>query len=113
VEELDSPDAARRRWPGCAVARAVSAPGPDAGQTGQGQMRARRDRVRTANPLECLIHTRISKDRAGDAHGVANQLADVENGRRSGWTVTHRLSDNDIGVTPQGPEVRRAFPAGV
>ena len=110
MEELDSPDAARRRWPGCVGARAVSAPGPDAGQTGQ----ARRDRVRTANLLECLIYTRISKDRAGDAHGVANQLADVEKtGAGRGWTVTHRLSDNDIGVTPQGPEVRRAFPAGV
>jgi DNA invertase Pin-like site-specific DNA recombinase len=48
----------------------------------------------------CLVYARISKDAAGDAHGVANQLADLEKraaGR--GWEVTHRLSDNDIGVT--------------
>jgi site-specific DNA recombinase len=48
----------------------------------------------------CLIYTRISKDTAGDAHSVANQLADLEKRAQArGWTVTCRLSDNDIGVT--------------
>jgi len=48
----------------------------------------------------CLIYTRISKDAVGDAHGVANQLADLEKRAEArGWTVTCRLSDNDIGVT--------------
>ncbi len=52
----------------------------------------------------CLIYTRISKDTAGDAHGVANQLADLEKRAQArGWTVTHRLSDNDIGVTRKDP----------
>ena len=48
--------------------------------------------------IRCVIYARISKDALGDGH--ANQLADLE--KRStarGWTVTCRLSDNDIGVT--------------
>jgi len=56
----------------------------------------------------CLIYTRISKDTAGDAHSVANQLADLEKRAQArGWTVTCRLSDNDIGVTRKD-----ATPAG-
>ena len=36
--------------------------------------------------------------------GVANQLADLEKRAAArGWTVTHRLSDNDIGVTRKDP----------
>jgi DNA invertase Pin-like site-specific DNA recombinase len=54
--------------------------------------------------LRCLIYTRISADKAGDAHGVANQLADLEKRAVArGWTVTYRLSDNDIGVTRKDP----------
>ena len=49
--------------------------------------------------VRCLIFTRISKDKLGDGHGVANQLADLEKRAAArGWTVTHRLSDNDIDV---------------
>jgi len=45
-------------------------------------------------------YTRISKDKLGDGHGVANQLADLEKRAEArGWTVVYRLSDNDIGVT--------------
>ena len=54
--------------------------------------------------VRCLIYNRISKDKLGDGHGVANQLADLE--RRAaarGWAVTYRLSDNDIGVTRKDP----------
>ena len=54
--------------------------------------------------LRCLIYTRISKDKLGDGHGVANQLADLEKRAAArGWTITHRLSDNDIGVTRKDP----------
>jgi hypothetical protein len=46
----------------------------------------------------------ISKDKLGDGHGVANQLADLEKRAEArGWTVTGRLSDNDIGVTRKDP----------
>jgi DNA invertase Pin-like site-specific DNA recombinase len=54
--------------------------------------------------IRCLIYVRISLDKAGDGHGVANQMADLE--RRAGargWTVVYRLSDNDIGVTRKDP----------
>jgi len=54
--------------------------------------------------VRCLIYTRISLDKAGDAHGVANQLADLEKRAEArGWTVVYRLSDNDIGVTRKDP----------
>ena len=39
-------------------------------------------------------------DKARDGHGVANQMAKLEQkARERGWTVLYRLSDNDIGVT--------------
>lgn len=61
----------------------------------------------------CLIYTRISKDTAGDAHGVANQLADLEKRALArGWTVTHRLSDNDIGVTRKDPAAAGKYRPG-
>jgi len=63
--------------------------------------------------LRCLIYTRISKDKLGDGHGVANQLADLEKraiGR--GWAVVHRLSDNDIGVTRKDPTAAGRYRPG-
>jgi DNA invertase Pin-like site-specific DNA recombinase len=63
--------------------------------------------------LRCLIYTRISKDKLGDGHGVANQLADLEKRAEArGWTVTHRLSDNDIGVTRKDPRAAGACRPG-
>ncbi|HVB44690.1 MAG TPA: recombinase family protein [Streptosporangiaceae bacterium] len=57
-----------------------------------------------ADGARCLIYTRISKDKLGEGHGVANQLADLEKRARArGWTVVYRLSDNDIGVTRKDP----------
>ena len=54
--------------------------------------------------MKALIYTRISKDKLGDGHGVANQLADLEKRAEArGWTVVYRLSDNDIGVTRKDP----------
>jgi DNA invertase Pin-like site-specific DNA recombinase len=54
--------------------------------------------------IRCLIYVRISMDKAHDAHGVANQLAKLEQkARERGWTVVFRLSDNDIGVTRKDP----------
>jgi DNA invertase Pin-like site-specific DNA recombinase len=54
--------------------------------------------------IRCLIYVRISMDKAGDGHGVANQLAKLEQrARERGWTVVCRLSDNDIGVTRKDP----------
>ncbi len=43
-------------------------------------------------------------DKAHDGHGVANQLAKLEQkARQRGWTVVYRLSVNDIGVTRKDP----------
>ena len=63
--------------------------------------------------LDCLIYTRMSKDKLGDAHGVANQLADLEKRAEArGWRVTHRLSDNDIGVTRKDPTAAGRYRPG-
>src|ERR1700677_5229275 len=70
-----------------------------------------RDAVRAV--IRCVIYTRISLDKLGDAHGVANQLADLE--RRAaarGWTVIFRLSDNDIGVTRKDPTTPAEYRPG-
>src|ERR1017187_3044844 len=63
--------------------------------------------------LTCLIYTRMSKDKLGDAHGVANQLGDLEKRAEArGWRVTHRLSDNDIGVTRKDPTAAGRYRPG-
>ncbi len=63
--------------------------------------------------LTCLIYTRMSKDKLGDAHGVANQLGDLEKRAEArGWRVTHRLSDNDIGVTRKDPTTAGRYRPG-
>ena len=60
---------------------------------------ARRDGV-----VRCLIYVRISLDDKHDEHGVANQMAKLEQkAAERGWTVVYRLSDNDIGVTRKDP----------
>jgi site-specific DNA recombinase len=65
------------------------------------------------NDLRCLIYTRISKDKLGDQHGVANQLADLDKRAATrGWTVVHRLSDNDIGVTRKDPTAAGRYRPG-
>ena len=58
----------------------------------------------TRTLIRCLIYVRISLDEKHDEHGVANQMAKLEQraGER-GWTVVYRLSDNDIGVTRKDP----------
>ena len=62
---------------------------------------------RIENQQTAAIYTRISKDQAEDGHGVANQLADLEQRAAArGLRVTHRLSDNDIGVTRKNPTTR-------
>ena len=54
--------------------------------------------------IRCLIYVRISLDDKHDAHGVANQMAKLEQrAAERGWTVVYRLSDNDIGVTRKDP----------
>jgi hypothetical protein len=58
----------------------------------------------TAAIIRCVIYVRISLDKLGDGHGIANQLADLEKRAEArGWTVVYRLSDNDIGVTRKDP----------
>jgi DNA invertase Pin-like site-specific DNA recombinase len=43
-------------------------------------------------------------DKDHDGHGVANQMAKLEQkASERGWTVVYRLSDNDIGVTRKDP----------
>jgi len=45
--------------------------------------------------------------------GVANQLADLEKRALArGWAVTHRLSDNDIGVTRKDPAAAGRYRPG-
>ena len=47
-----------------------------------------------------VIYTRISKDKAGDEHGVANQLADCERyAAERGWQVIYRKTDNDLSAS--------------
>jgi DNA invertase Pin-like site-specific DNA recombinase len=61
----------------------------------------------------CLIYTRMSLDKLGDAHGVGNQLADLEKRALArGWEVIFRLSDNDIGVTRKDPTAAGRFRPG-
>ncbi|MGI8449886.1 MAG: recombinase family protein, partial [Streptosporangiaceae bacterium] len=61
----------------------------------------------------CLIYTRISDDKAADAHGVGNQLGDLEKRAAArGWEVICRLSDNDIGVTRRDPTAAGRFRPG-
>src|ERR1039457_6824292 len=63
--------------------------------------------------LTCLVYTRMSKDKLGDAHGVANQLGDLEKRAEArGWRVTHRLADNDIGVTRKDPTAAGKYRPG-
>ena len=58
----------------------------------------------TRTLVRCLIYVRISLDGKHDAHGVANQMAKLEQKANDrGWTVVYRLSDNDIGVTRKDP----------
>jgi site-specific DNA recombinase len=66
-----------------------------------------------AQLIRCLICTRISLDKLGDGHGVANPFAKLENSANGrGWTVTHRLSDNDIGVTRKDPTTAGKYRPG-
>jgi site-specific DNA recombinase len=54
--------------------------------------------------IRCLIYVRISLDDKHDEHGVANQMAKLEQrASERAWTVVYRLSDNDIGVTRKDP----------
>ena len=63
--------------------------------------------------MRCRIYTRISKDKLGDGHRVANQLADLEKRAQArGWTVVYRLSDNDIGVTRRDPTAAGKYRPG-
>jgi site-specific DNA recombinase len=63
--------------------------------------------------MDCAIYTRISLDKLGDGHGVANQLADLERRAQArGWRVTHRLSDNDIAVTRKDPTAAGKYRSG-
>ena len=63
--------------------------------------------------IRCLIYVRISMDKAGDGHGVANQMARLErSARERGWTVVYRLSDNDIGVTRKDPTMAGKYRPG-
>ena len=58
----------------------------------------------TRTLVRCLIYVRISLDDKHDEHGVANQMAKLEQkAAERGWTVVYRLSDNDIGVTRKDP----------
>jgi site-specific DNA recombinase len=54
----------------------------------------------TAAPDRAVIYLRESVDQDGDAHNVANHLADCRRlTDRRGWTVTRVLCDNDVSAT--------------
>ena len=51
-------------------------------------------------PLRAGAYTRISADKAGDEHGVANQLADEKRlAAARGYVITRIESDNDISAS--------------
>jgi len=53
-----------------------------------------------ATPDRAVIYLRESVDQDGDAHNVANHLADCRRlTDRRGWTVTRVLCDNDVSAT--------------
>ena len=47
-----------------------------------------------------VTYTRISKDQAGDEHGITNQQAALDrHAAERGWTITRRISDNDLSAS--------------
>jgi len=54
----------------------------------------------TATSTRAVTYTRISKDKAGDEHGVANQQSALDKYAASrGWTIVRRISDNDLSAS--------------
>jgi len=72
----------------------------------------------TKTSARVVTYTRISKDKAGDEHGVANQQAALDrHAAARGWTIVRRLSDNDLSASngvhrPGYDEVLRMVDAG-
>src|SRR2546423_13367300 len=72
----------------------------------------------TKTSTRAVTYTRISKDKAGDEHGVANQQKALDRyAVERGWTVVRRLSDNDLSASngvhrPKFDEVMRMVDAG-
>jgi site-specific DNA recombinase len=68
--------------------------------------------------IRCVTYVRMSKDKAGDEHGIANQQAALDrHAEARGWTITRRLSDNDLSATsgvrrPGFDEAMRLVEAG-
>jgi site-specific DNA recombinase len=63
--------------------------------------------------IRCVIYVRISADKLHDEHGIANQMARLEQSAAArGWTVVYRLSDNDIGVTRKDPTLPGEYRPG-
>ena len=53
--------------------------------------------VTTPKITRAALYLRISRDKAGDEHGVANQRADAERlAAARGWAVTAAYCDNDV-----------------
>src|SRR6266568_7673900 len=56
--------------------------------------------TKARKPVRTVTYTRISKDQAGDEHGVANQQKALDrHAEARGWTVVRRLSDNDLSAS--------------
>jgi site-specific DNA recombinase len=54
----------------------------------------------TKTGTRAVTYTRISKDRAGDEHGVANQQKALDrHAAARGWSIVRRLSDNDLSAS--------------
>jgi site-specific DNA recombinase len=73
----------------------------------------------TKTSTRAVTYTRISKDKAGDEHGVANQQKALDRyAVERGWTVVRRLSDNDLSASngvhrPGYDEALRMVDAGL
>jgi site-specific DNA recombinase len=72
----------------------------------------------TKTSTRAVTYTRISKDRAGDEHGVANQQKALDrHAAARGWSIVRRLSDNDLSASngvhrPGYDEAMRMVDAG-
>ena len=71
-------------------------------------MTAQTEATQETQPIRAAAYQRISLDKAGDEHGVANQLADERRlAAARGYVVTRVLSDNDVSAS--NGKLRRGY----
>ena len=71
-------------------------------------MTAQTETTQETQPIRAAAYQRISLDKAGDEHGVANQLADERRlAAARGYVVTRVFSDNDVSAS--NGKLRRGY----